>query len=382
MNGTDTGRKKPAYLRLYEQLRGEILSASRAYGERLPSRRELIRDQGVSAMTADHCYELLCQEGYAESRPKSGYYVAYRDDSAFRGLEAGDPVEGSREAPASPTQEGAGEETGFPFSVMARTMRRVLTEYGERIMIKTPSTGSPELRTAISRYLDRNRGIRVAPEQIVIGSGAEYLYGMVVELLGPDRVYGVEYPSYQKIEQVYRARGVRCELLPLGTDGIRSEALWKTAASVLHITPYRSFPSGVTASASRRGEYLRWVESGDRFLVEDDVESEFSLLRKREETVFAHGKRVIYLNTFTRTVAPAFRTGYMVLPEKLMERFQSRLGFYSCTVPTFEQAVLTELINGGDFERHLNRIRRRERKQRTENPDGNTGSRSNSDGKG
>lgn len=350
----------PAYLSLYETIREEILSGIRPYGSRLPSRRVLARDRGVSAVTVDHSYELLCEEGYAESRPKSGYFVTYREEDGFSL-----PVRLPRAAAPSPVLPGSRDS--FPFPTLARVMRRVLTDYGERILIRPPNTGCPELREALCRYLARNRGIRVQSDQLVIGAGAEYLYGLVVELLGPRRTYGIEAPSYKKIEQVYRARGVRLDFCSLGQDGIMSEALRSTPASVLHITPFRSFPSGVTASASKRREYLRWVSVPDRYLVEDDYESEFSLLRKPEETLFAmsKGRNVLYLNTFSRTVSPSLRVGYMVIPRDLLPAFELRLGFYSCTVPAFEQYVLTELLNSGDFERHINRIRRLDRTQRS-----------------
>ena len=348
---------KPAYLMLYESLREEILSGARPFGSRLPSRRSLARDRGVSAVTAEHSYDLLCEEGYAESRPKSGYFVIYRETDGFS-LPVGPPVRRAAESVPAPDRDS------YPFPSLARVMRRVLSEYGEEILVRPPNTGCAELREALCRYLARNRGIRVDADQIVIGAGAEYLYGLTVELLGPGRIYGIEAPSYRKIEQVYRSRGIRVEYCPLGRDGILSEALRTTKASVLHITPFRSFPSGVTASPSKRREYLRWASEPDRYLVEDDYESEFSLLRKPEETVFAGAVRqnVIYLNTFTRTVSPAIRVGYMVLPRPLLPVFSLRVGFYSCTVPAFEQYVLAELINSGDFERHINRIRRSERK--------------------
>ena len=350
----------PAYLSLYETIREEILSGIRPYGSRLPSRRVLARDRGVSAVTVDHSYELLCEEGYAESRPKSGFFVTYREEDGFSL-----PVRLPRAAAPSPVLPGSRDS--FPFPTLARVMRRVLTDYGERILIRPPNTGCPELREALCRYLARNRGIRVQSDQLVIGAGAEYLYGLVVELLGPRRTYGIEAPSYKKIEQVYRARGVRLDFCSLGQDGITTEALRSTPASVLHITPFRSFPSGVTASASKRREYLRWVSVPDRYLVEDDYESEFSLLRKPEETLFAmsKGRNVLYLNTFSRTVSPSLRVGYMVIPRDLLPAFELRLGFYSCTVPAFEQYVLTELLNSGDFERHINRIRRLDRTQRS-----------------
>ena len=351
---------KPEYLKLYEALRGEICRGEWPFGARLPSRRQLAHERGLSAVTVEHSYELLCQEGYVEARPRSGMFVAYRAADGFAQSENA----GTRRPPvpqASPAE-------AIPFTVLARAMRRVLSDYAEAILNKPPNAGCGELRAAIARYLARNRGIRVDAEQIVIGSGAEYLYGLIVEMLGRERVFAIESPSYEKIEQVYRARGVDCELLPLGPDGILSSALAGTRASLLHITPFRSYPSGVTASASKRMEYLRWAAAEERYIVEDDFESEFSLLRKPEETVFSLSERpnVIYMNTFSRTVSPSLRTGYMVLPRTLLPLFRERVGFYSCTVPAFEQYVLADLLENGDFERHINRIRRQERKKARE----------------
>ena len=353
-------QEKPAYLALYEAVRQEIIEGTWPYGARLPSRRQTARDRGVSAVTVDHSYELLCQEGYIESRPRSGFFVCYRQGDSFA-------LPPARETARHAVEYSDDKENAFPFSVLARTMRRVLTEYGEAILNKSPNAGCEELRRAISLYLARNRGIRTEKEQIIIGSGAEYLYGLVVEMLGSDRVFAIEAPSYEKIEQVYRARGVQCDLLPLDRDGIQTEALNRTSAQVLHISPYRSFPSGVTASASKRRESLQWAAKEGRYIVEDDFESEFSLLRKPEETVFARAEHqnVIYLNTFSRTISPSIRVGYMVLPPHLLDIFTRKAGFYSCPVPAFEQYVLAALMDSGDFERHINRIRRRERKKGT-----------------
>ena len=243
-------------------------------------------------------------------------------------------------------------------------MRRVMTERGELLLEKSPNSGCPELRQAIARYLARNRGIHADAEQIIIGAGSEYLYGLIVELLGRHRTYAIESPSYKQIAQVYRAAEITCDPLPLTDTGIDSTALAGTPASVLHTTPYRSYPTGVTATASKRHEYIRWAEKPGRYIIEDDYESEFSVSAKPAETLFAlsESDNVIYLNTFSKTVSPSLRAGYMVLPKQLAEEFQEKLGFYSCTVPTFMQYVLEELLENGDFERHINRIRRQKRK--------------------
>lgn len=348
--------RKPEYLKLYEEMRCEITRGVWPAGSRMPSRRQVALDRGLSVVTVEHSYELLCQEGYVEARPRSGYYVIYSSGDGFATVMS----ENRFHRPAVAQKR----DDVFPFSVLARAMRRVLLDYGEDLLRKPPNAGCTELRDALSRYLARNRGIAANGEQIVIGSGSEYLYGLVVEMLGADRVFAIEDPSYEKIEKVYQAKGVACDPLPLGHDGIRSDALAGSQADVLHITPFRSFPTGVTASASKRAEYIRWLEGGDRYIVEDDFESEFSLLRKPEETVFSlsGGGNVIYMNTFTRTVSPSLRVGYMVLPKRLVPLFEQRVGFYSCTVPAFEQYLLTDLINSGDFERHINRMRRKRRR--------------------
>lgn len=348
-------RNTPAYLRLYQRLRRQIVAGDYPTGARIPSKRQLSEETGLSLVTVTHALALLCDEGYLESRERSGHYVLFRPDGG-PGPEA--PSGGA--APPPP----AGERTDFPFSVLARTMRRVISDQGERLLERSPGQGTWELRQALSRYLARARGIRVGPEQIWVGAGSEYLYGLIVQALGPTRIYGLEDPSYEKIRQVYAAFGARTELLPMGPDGVAPEALRRTRASVLHLTPYRSFPSGVTAPAAKRREYLRWAGQGDRFLVEDDYTSEFSVSPKPEETLFALSDRgnVLYLSTFSRTVAPSLRMGYLVLSEELAALFTQRVGFYSCTAPVFEQLALAEFIGSGDYERHLRRTRRQLRK--------------------
>ena len=349
-------RPAPAYLRLYERLRGELIAGDYPYGSKMPSKRQLSEETGLSVVTVEHALGLLCDEGYLEARERSGHYVRFRETEGF--------VPESAPVGPPPARE-AGERTAFPLSVLSRTMRRVISDLGPRLLERCPSQGSPELRTALSRYLGRARGIRVSPEQIFIGSGAEYLYGLIVQALGRDRVYAVEDPSYEKIRQVYAAHGAAVELLPLGQDGIAAEALAATRADVLHITPYRSFPSDVTATPAKRREYIRWADRGGRYIVEDDFTSEFSTSSKPEDTVFSLSRRgnVLYMNTFTQTVAPSLRMGYLVLSEETAELFRERVGFYACTVPVFEQYVLARLIESGDYERHIRRTRRALRKK-------------------
>ena len=354
-----TNESGPAYRTVYEDMREKIVGGDYAHGLRLPSKRSLAAEYGVSVITVEHAYALLCDEGYAEARERSGFFVSYRQKDSF-------PVKGVPRPAATAQPSGTSD---FPFSVYARTVRRALADYGNLLTEKSPTGGLPQLRETIAAYLARGRNIRVSPENIVVGSGSEYLYTLIPQLLGRGRIFAVESPSYGQILRIYRAGGIICEELPLGPAGIDSETLERSRANVLHITPYRSYPTMVTASASKRHEYLRWAETRAGYLIEDDVESEFSPLHRPTETLYSlDSTRVIYLNTFSRTVFPGLRMAYMVLPDALRSVFAERAGFLSCPVPTLEQVVLTELIAGGDFERNLNRERRRRKASRAAEP--------------
>ena len=348
---------------LYTQVKNDIISGAYPYGSRLPSKRTMAERYGVSVISVEHAYELLCDEGYADARERSGYFVIYKTDDFFSGHdESGEDVTAAAETHTVKSE--------FPFSVLAKTMRRVLLDHGEKILTKSPNRGCSELRSAISHYLARSCGIDAKPEQIIIGSGAEYLYGLAVQLLGSDRIYAIEDPSYEKIRRVYIAHGVRCDMLKMGRDGIRTSELERTSATVLHITPFCSFPSGITAGASKRAEYIKWAVVRNGFIIEDNYDSELTVSKKNVDTVFSMSDsgNVIYLNTFSRTVAPSMRVGYMVLPESLLDTFEHKLGFYSCTVPVFEQYVLAELIRNGSFERHINKVRRARRRSGKNGP--------------
>ncbi|MBE7024817.1 MAG: PLP-dependent aminotransferase family protein [Ruminococcaceae bacterium] len=350
----DFNSKQNAYIQLYKQLRQDIILSVYKYGDKLPSKRMLADEAMTSVITVEHAYSILCDEGYIESKERSGYYVTYREND-FVPIAEPDPHDIS----VSHTHYHNSHE--FPFSVFARTMRNVISKYGEQILIKSPNAGCYELRKAISDYLARGKGIHVTTDQIIIGSGAEYLYGLIVQFLGRDKIYAIEDPSYEKIYSVYKMNGAACDLLKLGKDGVLASELNKTRATVLHVTPFRSFPSGVTASASKRIKYIQWAAERNGFIIEDDFDSEFTVSTKNEDTVFSLEpmRSVIYMNTFTKTVAPSMRIGYMVLPKELVASFFDKMGCYSCTVPIFEQYVLAEFINNGDFERHINRTRRK-----------------------
>lgn len=352
------------YLSIYEQVRKDIIEGRYQTGTKLPSKRVMAESMGVSVITIQHAYELLSEEGYIQPKEKYGYYVVYEDKDFFA-----TPAKKSYVSVASeskPANDSPSiDSVAFSPSIYAKTTRKVLTDLGDEVMQKSPMNGILRLRQAITEYLRRSRHIDVNPNQIIIGAGAEYLYGLLVQYFGRDVVYGIESPSYQKIAKVYSAGGAKLEMLKLGNDGIESDELWNSSASVLHITPYRSFPSGVTASAFKKREYLKWSSLKNAFIIEDDFESEFTPSRKPEETLFSldNEDRVIYVNTFSKTISSSIRIAYMLMPEGMLDSFMEKTGFYECPVPSLEQHILAQLIEGGDFERHINRVRRFNRRR-------------------
>ena len=420
--------RQPAYLQLYNQIREDITNGICPFQSKLPSKRYLASETGTSVITVQHAYDLLADEGYIESRERSGYYVIYKENELFPVASAADDF-GTAENPAAygytsgiatsgaasgfvtsgpasrsasgfaasgPASRSAAsglaaggvhsdlsdaaelheisdipirgpivtpEQEQFPFNILARKARKVLSEYGESLLERSPNSGTVLLREVIAQYLARSRRMNVSPDQIVIGSGSEYLYNLIVQILGRERTFALEDPSYEKIRLVYEASGVHCEMLPMDREGVRLSALRRSEASVLHVTPFNSYPSGITATASRRAGYIKWAASKDRYIIEDDFDSEFSMSTKAENTLFSlePQQSVIYMNTFTRTISPAVRVGYMVLPAGQSAAMMEKISIYSCTVPVFTQHLLAELIRSGDFERHINRVRRRRR---------------------
>ena len=366
-------KNKNKYLAIYERIREDIVSGVYPKNTKLPSKRNISDEYGVSVITTEHAYELLAEEGYILPIEKKGYFVIYSPDSFFDVASANINEEIGK-SPYNRTKNQGNtvlstnyinkfDDYELSFSQYARMMRRVLSTYGDELTLKSPGFGTEHFRKTLAAYLRRSRRIDVDHNRIIIGSGAEYLYSMIVKVLGRGLTYGIENPSYEKIGYVYKSEGVRCRMLNLGNEGIESEALWKADVNVLHITPYRSYPSGVTASASKKHEYLKWCNEKNAIIIEDDFESEFSPSRRPEETVFYlnHGKNVIYVNTFTKTIGSFIRTAYMVLPENLVSFFNEKMSYCACTVPTPEQYVISELIDSGEFERHINRVRRKRR---------------------
>ncbi len=344
------------YVSLYEEIKEKIMRGEFRSGTKLPSKRVCAEQKGVSLITVAAAYAMLEDEGYITARQRSGYFVNHIGHLHPHG---GEILPSSRPRPdVDPLPD---QDPDFEYSVWFKTVRKVMADKGSLLFVKSPAMGCAVLRNAISDYLYRARGIVADPRNVVVGSGAEQLYETVVKLLGRDRIFGIEDPCYEQIPSVLSGMGVRVCRLPMGEDGIESRALWSEHFDVLHVTPYHSFPTGVTATIAKRHEYLRWATETGNYILEDDFDSEFYLSGHPMESLYdpSRSQSVIYLNTFSKSLSPSMRMGYMILPEPLMERYRKTMGTSSCTVPVADQYFLAEFIESGSFERHLNRKRRR-----------------------
>lgn len=377
---------KKKYALIYENLRANITDGTIKYGEKLPSKRAAADSFDASVITVEHAYELLESEGYIESRPRRGYFARYVADGILAEKESDFPfpeefaienqtdgndasAKGTNAKNANAKDANAKKER-FPFGIYASAVRAVLNDLGDKITEKTNGSGAPALKSAIKNYLKTSRDVHADENRIIIGAGAEYLYGVIAKLFGAGETFAIETPSYGIIEKIYSLNDVKTEKLRLGTDGVLSEDLAACRAKVIHVTPYRSFPTGVTASASKRAEYLRAAKKIGAYIVEDDYESEFSLSAKLTETLFKNtpDDNVIYINTFSKSVFPSLRLAYMILPEKLAAKYYEKFGDFSCHVPTLEQYVAAKIISDGSFARHVNRVRRTRKKDLKINP--------------
>lgn len=402
------------YEHLYKEIKNDILMGNLKAHEKLPSKRALAAHLNVSVVTVENAYSQLLAEGYIYSKPKSGFYVcdvkaedadvvgarnAYYTSEYESGTKASVMKNNARQNTASDEPDVAymrgirpedhvtehthvirehAEASGqnrffadfvnnstlsenFPFSTWTKLMRETMMDDREKLMKRSPSGGIFELRKAIADYLYQFRGMSVSPNQIIVGAGTEYLYGLIIQLLGRDSVYGVENPGYQKIQHIYDAYQVKCCYIDMDESGVNIDSLEKSGADVVHISPSHHFPTGTVTPASRRYELLGWAAKQEgRYIIEDEYDSEFRLVGNpipALQSIDASDK-VIYMNTFSKSLSSTIRISYMVLPIPLMVRYNHVLSFYACTVSNFDQYTLTRFIQEGYLEKHINRMRK------------------------
>ena len=364
------------YEYVYQQIRDDIVAGRIAAGEHLPSKRAFASHLGISVITIENAYSQLLAEGYICSKPRRGYYACELPEAPVLASAAEDADRDSAPAGLN-THDAGGQSEQFallsPSALEAArlwqsALRATLTSEDEReIFSPAPAQGTARLRCAIAHHLRGTRGMNVNPDNIVIGAGAQLLDTMLAQLLGTDKIYAVEDPGYLRLTRIYQAMGCKVRHIPLDGEGVNLGELLDAGADVLHLMPSHQYPTGLVTSIARRYALLSWAaERQGRYLIEDDFDCEFRLAGKPIPALASidAAQSVIYTNTFSKSLSSALRLAYMVLPDELMERFRRELGFYASSVSSVDQVALARLLESGDYERHVNRVRVRAREAR------------------
>ena len=407
---------------LYQSIREDIARGRIPCGTKLPSKRNLAQHLDIGVATVTAAYDQLITEGFVRTEQRRGYFV--EDVSEFRckpvasqvkdlnnedgksvGAECGaqdarfddasagrssryrgtarSSADASSDAPAAETSHAIERARDpeyfvdlkanrtsvslFPATVWGRYMREALSLPSDNLLRSIPFNGLPELRRAIASYLRRTRGMDVSPDCIIIGAGSEYLYGRLLQMLGPTTTFAMENPGYRKFAAISKAFGNPWRPVPIDESGLLVDELEESGADVVHVSPANHFPTGIVMPIKRRLELFEWANRArKRYIIEDDYDSEFRYSGRLIMPLFADdaSDKVIYLNAFSKTMVPSLRISYMVLPPKLLARYVDTMSFYSCTVSSFEQYALARFIDEGHLERHINRTRNFYRRQR------------------
>lgn len=387
----DTGEKY-LYQQIYEYIKEEIRKGKLFAGEKLPSTRSLAEYLQVARSTVDFAYGQLVAEGYLEARPCRGYFVSRAEELFhFPGEDEEEThILGRREEAARPRGNGeirgdgsdgkGGEKCrkeshkvlydfsphalslkNFPFATWKKITRDILVDANSEMFALGDAKGDAQLRETIGKYLHSSRGVNCRPEQIIVGAGTDYLLMLLEKILGRHVPLAMEEPTYKRAYRMFQSFAYDIRAIPMDFGGMIVEKLRESGARAAYVMPSHQYPTGIVMPIGRRMELLKWAkEAGDRYLIEDDYDSEFRYKGKPVPALQASdgSGRVIYMGTFSKAIAPAIRVSYMVLPERLLPAYQENCGFYACTVSRIDQRILNEFIRNGHFERYLNKMRK------------------------
>lgn len=363
----DTGKKIPIYEQIYEFIKNEIRNGKLAYGTKLPSTRILSDNLIVSRSTVQLAYDQLVSEGYIEAIPCRGYFVQKID--GLYNIEVSGDQSRSKDRQAVTEYDYDFSPNGieldnFPYNAWRKVTKNVLAEKERDLFNIGDAKGDYDLRATIAAYLHESRGVNCSPENIIVGAGMEYLLGLLDRLItnanGRACVYAMENPSFRKAYMILKGMGRAVTAVNLDENGMKPEELDVANADIAYVTPSHQYPLGIIMSIGRRMELLNWAkEKKNRYIIEDDYDSEFRYKGKPIPSLqgIDNAGKVIYTGTFSKSIAPGIRMGYMVLPDGLMEWY-NRIGIhYSNTVSRIDQNIVNAFINEGYYERHLNKMR-------------------------
>lgn len=356
----DESKQTPMYEQLYQYLKEAIEKKELKPNEKLPSKRRLASHLQLSETTIETAYLQLLAEGYIRSQPRVGYFVLDHLSFPKRRKDI-ENIETRNEASYHyDFKTNQVDASAFPYRQFGKLSRDVILDQLENSLNQTQHFGLYALREKIADILFAYRGIEALPEQIVIGSGSEHMISLLVLLLGRDKHIVTEDPTYKKNVTLYQEYGAHISVSPIDESGIVLDKVRKLKADVIHIAPSHQFPSGIITPISRRIAILNWAsESEERYIVEDDYDSEFRFSGNPIPAlkVLDEYDKVIYMNSFSKSISPGLRVSFMVLPRKLVKRYYDLFSYFSCSVPVTTQLILKSFIESGQFEKHLNRMK-------------------------
>lgn len=366
----DYSKSTPLYVQLYEYIKHEIEIGTIKPDTKLPSKRKLANYLGISQNTIQTSYEQLCSEGYVESRPRVGMFVTRLEDN----LLYAQSLKGKNDINVKPRNDfeylidfnsGNVDLESFPYTIWRKLTAQCLYSDESKLLLVGDSQGEEDLRGEISKYLFQSRNVRCIPEQIIIGAGIQYLMILLCMMLGKEYKYAIENPGYNKISNIFRDQGIDFDPIPIDENGICVDDLRKSSARVVYVTPSHQFPYGMVMPISRRLELLKWCEEKDGYIIEDDYDSEFRYKGKpfpSLQGLDSNGK-VIYIGTFSKSLIPSLRMSYLVLPMKLVEKYQEYFKVYKQTISRLHQNTLYKFMREGYFSSHINKMRTLYRKK-------------------
>ncbi|EJR56097.1 hypothetical protein IIM_01189 [Bacillus cereus VD107] len=354
--------KTPIYLQIYKYIKREISQGTLPAGKRLPSHRNLALQLNVSRITVESAYQQLIAEGYVESKPKRGIFVAEVDInimSKSEQIEAYKTNNNIEEQYDYDCSQGLIDQKAFPITNWKRALQETLLQYEDDLFAKEDPQGEFVLREHISKYLYHARVVHSSPDQIIIGAGTQPLLWLLLQLLGSKKEYGIENPGFHRITAMIQSSDLPIHPIPLDDKGIHISALRESGSNVAYVTPSHQFPLGIIMPLSRRLELLRWANDCKGYIIEDDYDGEFRYVGKPIPSLqgLDSNERVIYIGTFSKSFLPSLRMGYIVLPPHLLKVYNELGGKFKQTVSTMQQLAFATFIHNGDWERHLNRSR-------------------------
>ena len=360
--------KDPLYIQIYNGIKQQILQGQLLPGEKLPSKKQFITHYQISQNTIQTALFLLLEEGYITSKERQGYYVA--------------PIEHLQTLPSiekplfsKPPEEhirydfsySGVDMPHFPAPLFRRMMKNMFQTLSKELFVQGDVQGYYLLRQEICRYLKNSRGFETTPEQIIIGAGTETLFPIILKLFSEETVYALESPGFKLLSQLLTAYHIPYKSVSVTEKGISLQELEKANAQIACVTPSHQFPTGAIMPISTRQQLLKWALTSDNhYLVEDDYDSEFKYTGRPIPALKAIDSkdRVIYIGSFSKSISPALRVSYMVLPKALLERYQERIPYIQCPVSTIVQRLLYQFMAEGHFEKHINRMRTLYKKKR------------------